>query len=160
MPTMLFFHGRESGPGGTKARWLAARYGAFTPTLDTTRLEVAVDQATDAVLAHPPTCVVGSSFGGAVAVSLLRSGVLRAPVVLIAPAAHKLGVLNNLPAGTRATVLHGDGDDIVPLADSVALAATGGAAVHLEVVSGGDHRLNRILEDGTLERAIAPYWPA
>lgn len=159
MSTLLFFHGRESGPGGTKARWLAARYGAFTPTLDTTRLEVAVAQATDAVLAHSPTCVVGSSFGGAVAVALLQAGVLTAPVVLIAPAAHKLGVPNRLPAGTRATVLHGDGDDIVPLADSIALAATGGPAVQLTVIQGGDHRLNRILEDGSLERAIAPYWP-
>jgi alpha/beta superfamily hydrolase len=159
MGTMIFFHGRESGPGGTKARWLAARYGAITPALDTSRLEVAVAQASDAVLAHAPTCVVGSSFGGAVAVSLLRSGVLQAPVVLIAPAAAKLGVHNALPTGSRVTVIHGDGDDVVPVSDSIALAATGGPGVRLEIISGGDHRLNRILEDGVLEQAIAPYWP-
>jgi alpha/beta superfamily hydrolase len=154
MTTMVFLHGKESGPGGTKARWLAERYGAVTPALATETVGGALPTARAAIEAHRPRVVVASSFGGAVAVTLLREGVIRVPVVLIAPAAHKLGVENALPPGARAVILHGDRDDVVPLADSVALAATGGPGVRLHVVEGGDHRLNTLL--GTfLEGVIA-----
>ena len=36
MPGILYFHGRGSGPTGTKANWLAQNYGAVCPQLDTT----------------------------------------------------------------------------------------------------------------------------
>ena len=42
---LLFLHGRESGPHGTKATWLSLRYGAVTPQLDTSSLDVATAQA-------------------------------------------------------------------------------------------------------------------
>jgi hypothetical protein len=63
-------------------------------------------------------------------------------------------VRNELPEGAQVVILHGDGDDVVPLADSVALAGTGGPGVSLRVVSGGDHRLNQILRDGTLDAVL------
>lgn len=145
MTTMVFLHGRESGPGGTKARWFAERYGAVTPAMSTGTLAEALPVARKTILAVKPRVVVASSFGGAVAVALLQEGVIRVPLVLIAPAAHKLGVLNSLPLGTRAVILHGDADDVVPVADSIALAATGGDSVRLHIVEGGDHRLNALL---------------
>ncbi len=155
MTPIVFLHGRESGPGGTKATWLAERYGAVTPSLPSLgEVADALPAAREALAAHAPGLVVASSFGGAVAVALLREGTLRAPVVLIAPAAHKLGVENELPAGTRAVLLHGSADDVVPVEDSVALARSGGGNVRLEVVEGGDHRLNLVLQDGTLARVI------
>ncbi len=155
MPSIVFLHGRESGPGGTKATWLATNYGAVTPPLPSLgEVTDALPAAREALAAHAPSLVVASSFGGAVAVALLREGTLRAPVVLIAPAAKKLGVENELPAGTRAILLHGSADDIVPVGDSVALTATGGDGVQLQIVDGGDHRLNATLADGTLARAI------
>ncbi len=155
MPSIVFLHGRESGPGGTKATWLATNYGAVTPPLPSLgEVADALPVAREALAAQAPSLVVASSFGGAVAVALLREGTLRAPVVLIAPAAKKLGVENDLPAGTRAILLHGSADDIVPVGDSVALTATGGDGVQLQIVEGGDHRLNATLADGTLARAI------
>ena len=145
MTSMVFLHGKESGPGGTKARWLHENYGAITPPMATETVEGALPTARAAIEAHRPEVVVASSFGGAVAVTLLREGAIRVPVVLIAPAANKLGVENALPPGTRAVILHGDRDDVVPVEDSVALARTGGPGVTLHIVEGGDHRLNTLL---------------
>jgi alpha/beta superfamily hydrolase len=160
MPRIVFLHGLESGPQGSKARWLAERYGAVTPALGCSAplqphmVTGALAVAREAVRAQLPDLIVGSSFGGAVAVRLLREGDYRGPVVLIAPAARKITGDEALPDGTRASILHGDADDVVPYADSVALARTGGPGVHLHTVVGGDHRLNVVLEDGMLAATI------
>ena len=151
---VLFFHGREGSPTGSKATWLARTRGAVTPQLDTRTVEGALPLARAALEAHAPSLVVGSSFGGALAVALLQEGRIRVPVVLLAPAAHKLGVPNVLPEGARVVILHGDQDDVVPLDDSVALARTGGPAVSLRVIPGGDHRLEGLLRDGTLDEVL------
>ncbi|MDP2314785.1 MAG: YqiA/YcfP family alpha/beta fold hydrolase [Pseudomonadota bacterium] len=154
MSSIVFLHGLESGPHGNKAAWLRARYGAFTPALDTTSFDAAVAGAAAALAEHRPRVVVGSSFGGAVATRLLLDGVWAGPTVLIAPAAHRVGLDAALPPGTRAIVIHGDADDVIPLADSQSLVLGAGAGVELWTIAGGDHRLNRILEDGTLELAL------
>lgn len=148
MKRVLFLHGLESGPNGTKAQWLRGRYGAACPQLATSTFPAALAGGRAAVLAERPDVIVGSSFGGAVAVALLQDGAWAGPTVLIAPAAGKLGLPDVLPAGPRVVILHGDADDVVPIADSRRLAANPG--VDLRVIAGGDHRLNRILDDGTL----------
>jgi len=81
-------------------------------------------------------------------------GVWTGPIVLIAPAAHRLGIDAPLPPGTRAIVIHGDLDDVVLLSDSHALVAGAGEGVELWTIANGDHRLNQILEDGTLALAL------
>lgn len=154
MSSIVFLHGLESGPTGTKAAWLRARYGAFTPALDTTSFPAAVAGAAAAIAEHRPQVIVGSSYGGAVATRLVLDGVWTGPTVLIAPAAHRLGIDASLPPGTRAIVIHGDLDDVVLLADSHALVTGAGEGVELWTIAGGDHRLNRILEDGTLALAL------
>lgn len=154
MSSVVFLHGLESGPTGTKAAWLRARYGAFTPTLDTTSFPAAVAGAAAAIAEHQPRVVVGSSYGGAVATRLVLDGVWTGPTVFIAPAAHRLGIDAALPPGTRGIVIHGDQDDVIPLADSHHLLAGAGEGIALWTIAGGDHRLNRILEDGTLALAL------
>jgi pimeloyl-ACP methyl ester carboxylesterase len=150
MKRILFLHGLESGPGGTKARWLKARYGAVTPALDTSTFPAAVECARVALRAEPPDIVIGSSFGGAVAVRLLATGEWAGPTVLIAPASHKIGSDRSLPPGARVIVLHGDADEVVPVQDSRGLVAGAGPGVQLREIPGGDHRLNQVLDDGTL----------
>ncbi len=150
---IVFLHGKESGPGGTKARWLAARYGAVCPALDTSTVEGALDQARHALRAHTPALVVGSSFGGGLAVALAAEGLWAGPSVLIAPAHALMGLATALPATHRAIVLHGTDDDVVPLAHAEALCARSPGA-RLVRIEGGDHRLNRVLDDGTLAGAL------
>lgn len=87
--------------------------------------------------------VVGSSFGGAVAVELLSSGAWKGPTVLLCPA-HRLLAGRAwlpspvLPADARILVVHGRQDETVPIDHSRALIR-GTAAKLIEVDDG--HRL-------------------
>ncbi len=158
MPGILYFHGRMSGPTGTKSVWLAEQYGAVTPQLDTaTTVANALPVARAALAELQPDLVVGSSFGGAVTVALAREGLVNVPMVLIAQAAIKLGGGDALPEGSRAVLIHGDQDTMISHADSVALAATGGPGVRLVTVVGGDHQLHGILQTGELAEALASF---
>ncbi len=163
MPGPIFFHGLESGPGGTKARWLAERYGAVTPDLGTSTalleglgaarlLDLALERARTALVAVAPGVVVGSSFGGAVALSLLGEGRWSGPTVLLAPASQLGSRRLALPAGARVVVIHGELDDTVPVEHSRELVR--GTGAKLLVVPGGDHRLDAVLSDGTLAAVI------
>ena len=65
------------------------------------------------------------------------------------------GKLAGLASGLPVHILHGERDDVVPLAEVRALAAAlaaAGADVRLEVIPGGDHRLSR---DEDLARILA-----
>lgn len=154
---ILFFHGLESGPLGTKARWLAARFGAITPQLDTRTFAAALDGARAALVEARPRVVVASSFGGAVAVRLLHEGAWAGPTVLIAPAQARLGADIGLPPGARVVVFHGEADQVIPVDDSRRLIEHAGPDVSLHVLPGGDHRLNQILEDGTLAQVLTGF---
>lgn len=99
--------------------------------------------------ATPVDVVVGSSFGGAVAVELLRGGQWRGPTVLLCPA-HALvsrrsgrpphSGFERLDPDTTAHVLvvHGTKDETVPLEDSRRLVARTTAKL---VTVDDDHRL-------------------
>lgn len=159
---VLFLHGRESGPLGNKARWLAAHFDAVTPQLETLgRLEAALPKARDALRLHAPKVVVGSSYGGAIAVQLAHEGLLPGvPLVLVAPAAKLLGAPSQLPASTRAVIFHAREDPIVPYADSVELADSPGTQVRLVTIDGDDHPLNGLLTDGRLGDAVRTFLEA
>ena len=116
--------------------------------------------------------LVGSSWGGAVAASLLASGAWTGPTVLLCPAlrirerrsgvsSHAslstdaiIGKLAALPAERRAQCLlvHGTGDTTIPLEDSQELSATTG--IPLEIIHEGTHGLGVILRDGRLLQFI------
>lgn len=88
--------------------------------------------------------VAGSSFGGAVALELIRLGAWKGPTVLMCPA-HQLVAgrawtnVPSLPAdASDVVVVHGSKDETVPLAHSRELVR-GTAAKFIEVVD--DHRL-------------------
>lgn len=159
MTDVLFFHGRESGPLGNKARWLATHFGAVTPQLETLGLlEAALPKAREAVRLHAPRVIVGSSYGGAIAVQLATEGLLPGiPLVLVAPAAKRLGAPSRLPAGSRAIIFHAREDPIVPYADSVELADAPGTQVTLVTIEGADHPLNSLLTDGRLGDAVRTF---
>ena len=117
--------------------------------------------------------LVGSSWGGAVAASLLSAGSWRGCCVLMCPAlrlrerwtgkpsarphltsdAISAG-LAALPAAVKAQclIVHGTTDNTVPIDDSRALAAATGIAL-LEV-EGGDHGLGEYVTSGGLEASI------
>lgn len=169
---ILFFHGLESGPNGTKARWLAERYGAVTPHLGSevvaeplmagrirfpeeflAAAAPCVQVAREALVDEAPDIVVGSSFGGAIAVHLAAEGRWKGPLLLLACASRKLLGDVPLPKSTKAVLVHGRQDDVVPLDHARWLAAKSGPRVMLWEVA-DDHRLGAQLGNGVLDAAI------
>ena len=175
---ILYLHGLESSPNGAKARYLKSNFDATAVDLDTSAAiacrnaamargqswsstSPAIDAAfkmpmsrARAALAEETRLVVGSSFGGAVLMNLVAEGSWRGPSLFICPAAMKLTPHRALPPGVPAVILHGRRDDIVPLADSRALAAgAGGPGVMLWEIDDG-HRMTSILTSGVLSMAV------
>ena len=103
-----------------------------------------VDVQRALLAAHAIDAVVGSSFGGAVALELLHSGAWRGPTLLLCPAHHLVAqrAWTTAPAlpvdASQITVVHGRQDETVPVEHARALVA-GTSARLLEVDD--DHRL-------------------
>ncbi len=113
----------------------------FTRSLEVQRRHLA---------ATPVDVVVGSSFGGAIAVELLRAGHWRGPTVLLCPAYALVSRRSGLPphpgfdglppeATSHVLVVHGTKDETVPLEDSRRLVARTSARL---VTVDDDHRLS------------------
>lgn len=133
---VLFLHGKESGPGGTKPKFLEkSGFTLINPALPKNDFEESVRIAQAAFDEHMPAVVVGSSRGGAVAMNI-DSG--DAPLVLLAPAWRNWGAVKTVKPQT--IVIHSEQDEIIPFADSEALVASSPNAVLVEI--GDDHRLS------------------
>jgi hypothetical protein len=132
--TILFLHGWQSVPGGVKPTYLKDHYHTvINPKLPDEDFAEAVHIAQAEFDKHQPQVVVGSSRGGAVAMSI-NSG--DAKLVLLCPAWKKYGCAKTVKPGT--VILHSRGDDVVSFADSEKLVARSGAKL-FEI--GSDHRL-------------------
>ncbi len=149
-----FIHGLEGSPQGDKPRFLAEHFDTLTPAMDTSDLDGSIATQAAALAADTPDVVVGSSFGGAITVALLDRGLWRGPTLLLAPAAARLDLPNRLPDGVAVTVVHGLRDDIIPIEDSRALAATGTPALVRFVEVDDDHRLRSLLSAGVLDALV------
>ena len=78
-----FIHGLEGSPQGSKARLFAEHFEALTPAMDTGDFESCVETQRAALESFRPDVLVGSSFGGAVAVALLQRGLWSGPTLLL-----------------------------------------------------------------------------
>ena len=117
---ILFLHGLESGPHGSKYQALKETFGEVlapdcTGVKDERKRLVIIQQ--EMSRAEGPFLVVGSSMGGLMALLLQKENPEQvAALVLCAPAIHRLAAagleLDNLPP---TVVIHGTQDDVVPL---------------------------------------------
>lgn len=146
---LVFAHGKESGPWGTKITHLAdvARRRGFevlSPDYShTPDPRVRVAQLVEIAPKAKRLVLVGSSMGGyvsAIACAALKPDAL----FLMAPALYFAG-WEEEPEGIpqRCTVVHGWHDDIVPLAQAQRFAKRHSAALH--IVDSG-HTLNDQLD--------------
>jgi predicted esterase len=153
-PRVLFIHGLESSPQGVKARFLAQHFETLTPSMDTSDFVACVRNQASRLAEFQPDVVVGSSFGGAVLLALVRAGAWRGPTVLLAPAARHYGIPEVLPEGVPVTVVHGTADDVVDIAGSRALAQTGSPGLVKLIELEDGHRLQSIIDDGSLATIV------
>jgi hypothetical protein len=134
---ILFLHGWHSVPGGVKPSFLA-RHGheVINPALDDDDFTAAVHTAQAEFDHNQPDVIVGSSRGGAIAMSL-EAG--PAPLVLLCPAWKRWGSVRTIKTGT--VVLHSEADDVIPIGDSRELVRISGLPDSALIVVGNDHRL-------------------
>jgi pimeloyl-ACP methyl ester carboxylesterase len=154
---VVFSHGKESGPWGTKISALAevARAQGFeVESVDYRGLDDPQDRVTR-LLAYCRSLqgrlvLVGSSMGAHVCTSASR--LLRAEgLFLLAPAFYMPGfepLTPQPPEGIPITLVHGWRDDVVPVENSVRWAREHRATLH---VLESDHRLaDRVREINVL----------
>ena len=133
---LLFLHGLESKPGGSKVRFLEKHgYEVFNPFLPKYSWDESLENAQTLIDSERPDIVIGSSRGGAVALSI-KTG--AASLILIAPAWKRFGGerYGQLCGGI---ILHCREDKIIPYEDSVELSGLTGANL---ISCGTDHRMN------------------
>ncbi len=143
---VIFSHGQESGPWGSKITAMAALVrdlGARADSVDYRgmadpheRVEklVGVLQRTDR-----PIILVGSSMGGHVATAASARCAVDG-VFVLAPAYYMPGYEALTPPSPACPleIVHGWRDDVVPVDNSIRYAREAGATLH---VVDGDHRL-------------------
>jgi hypothetical protein len=134
---ILFLHGWPSVPGGVKPTYLAQHgHEVVNPKLPDEDFGEAVGIAQEEFDKHRPQAVVGSSRGGAVAMSV-DSGDAR--LILLCPAWKKHGSARTLKPGT--VILHSRADDVVPFTDSEELVTNSALPASALIEVGDDHRL-------------------
>ena len=122
---LLFFHGLESGPHGSKFQTLSKHFEIESPDFQNLALEERVAKAEALTEGEDDLVVVGSSFGGLVASILYDKHPERfRGYVLMAPALHHLEP-KSMPE--RCAVIHGNADEIVPFEDVKRICAKFGA---------------------------------
>jgi hypothetical protein len=134
---ILFLHGWQSVPGGVKPTFLAEHgHEVVNPKLPDEDFALAVQIAQEDFDKHQPAVVVGSSRGGAVAISI-KSGAAR--LILLCPAWKKFGTARTAKPGT--VILHSRADDVVAFAHSEELVGNSGLPASALIEVGSDHRL-------------------
>ncbi len=144
--TVVFSHGKESGPWGAKITAMAGvvrDLGIVAESVDyrglddpSTRVQTLIGAA--ATMAGP-LVLVGSSMGGHVAAAA-ASRLAPRGLFLLAPAFYMAGFEAHTPrdVGCPTVVVHGWRDDVVPVENSVRWTREHRAALH---VLDSDHRL-------------------
>ena len=142
---ILFLHGKESKPGGTKANFLKeAGHTVLNPLLPKDDWDESVRIARKLWDEEGPDVVVGSSRGGAVAMSI---GMPADKMVLVAPAWRKF-CKEEVAVPENTVILHSGDDDVIPYMDSLLIAIK----LRTRVVRvGEDHRMN---DPEALERLL------
>jgi surfactin synthase thioesterase subunit len=161
---VIFSHGKESGPWGTKIRILAdiaKAHGHEVDSIDYTGI-ISPDERAGKLITiladiTQPVILVGSSMGGYV--SLVASEHYNCEgLFMLAPALCMPDYAKQSYASMAKNicVVHGLSDDIIPYQHSQQYAQASGCDLHLIE---GDHRLNSSLNEvcGIFEKFLEQY---
>ncbi len=152
MTTVIFSHGQESGPWGTKIQAMAETVKSIGCEADSIDYQKIADP-TDRVNKLIAECrdfddrlvLVGSSMGGHVATAAAAS-LHAAGLFVLAPAYFMEGYEDLTPTAPDIPIciVHGWDDDIVPVANSIRFAAACKAELH---ILDSDHRLTANIDE-------------
>ncbi len=150
MLRVQFVHGLEGSPRGAKARLLARHFDARTPAMDTKDFEACVALQSRVIREFGPDVLVGSSFGGAIAVELLCRGAWNGKTLLLAQAALRYDPATRLPDDVTIWLVHGTRDTLIDVADSRRLAESGSPDRVRLIEVEDDHALHASVASGAL----------
>ena len=143
---ILFLHGLESLPGGSKVKFLEDNgYEVINPLLPKHSWEDSLDIAQTLINSEKPDIIVGSSRGGAVALNVNPYG---AKLILVAPA-WKMFSADLKFFDSSTIIIHCSEDKIVDYCDSEILRDATGSTL---VTCGKDHRMK---DPAALEAILA-----
>jgi len=151
-PTVIFSHGQESGPWGTKIQRMAAAaqdYGCAVDSIDYRGIADPGERVEKLLAScagiEKPLVLVGSSMGGHVATAAAAK-LNPAGVFVLAPAFYMPGyeALTPQAPGCPLMIVHGWRDDVVPVDNSIRYAQECRATLHL---LDGDHRLTENIDE-------------
>ena len=152
MSIVIFSHGQESGPWGTKIRAMADRVRELGFEADSVDYQGIADptERVDKLIAYcepldEPIVLVGSSMGGHVATAAAdRIGAVG--LFVLAPAFYmpEFEALTPPAPSMPMVIVHGWDDDIVPVENSIRYASDCKATLH---VVDGDHRLTANIDE-------------
>lgn len=147
MYQVIFSHGKESGPWGTKIKRLAATAQALGFAVDSIDYSDSMDPDVRVQRLHQhlhgedlsKVILVGSSMGGYVTLQAAKHHKVLG-VFVLAPAIFMPGYEDKAPTARldNLTVVHGWHDDIIPVEHSIRFAQAQSCALHLV---DDDHRL-------------------
>jgi pimeloyl-ACP methyl ester carboxylesterase len=152
MSIVIFSHGQESGPWGTKIRAMAERVRELGFDADSVDYQGMADPAerVDKLIAHcapidEPIVLVGSSMGGHVATAA-ADHIGAVGLFVLAPAFYMpdFEALTPPAPAMPIVIVHGWNDDIVPVENSIRYASECKATLH---VVDGDHRLTANIDE-------------
>ena len=152
MTTVVFSHGQESGPWGTKIRAMAGRarvIGCEADSIDYQGIADPAERVRKLVAAcadiDDTLILVGSSMGGHVATAAAAEAG-AAGLFVLAPAYYMPGYEEHTPEPPPipTCIVHGWRDDVVPVANSIRFAESCRAELHL---LDGDHRLTAKIDE-------------
>jgi len=151
-PRIVFSHGQESGPWGTKIKIMnkfVKNMGFESDSVDyrgikdpNERVEKLIDYCSSF---SETTLLIGSSMGGHVATAAADK-VRAIGLFVLAPAYYMLGFeeLTPEPPKIPICIVHGWQDDIVPIQNSFRFASSCGATIH---IIDGNHRLTENIDE-------------
>ena len=124
-------------------------------------MEFSLEKTEKAVRSFRPDVIVGSSFGGAVAVFALLSHFYTGPTVLLCPAHAEVNRRmafhwkgsHVLPDDARIVIAHGTKDKTVSIEDSRQLSASD-ERVRLHEIKGDFHRLRSLIGQGSINSPV------
>ena len=152
MTTVIFSHGQESGPWGTKIRAMADMVRGLDFSADSIDYQGVADPServqkliAECAEIDDTLVLVGSSMGGHVATAAADS-LSAAGLFVLAPAyfIEEYEELTPEPPKMPICIVHGWHDDIVPVENSIRFAASCAATLH---IVDGDHRLTNNIDE-------------
>ena len=151
-PMVVFSHGQESGPWGTKIKVMAETARSLGCEADSVDYQGIADpsERVEKLISYcepvnSPLILVGSSMGGHVATAAADT-VNAVGLFVLAPAYYMPGYEDLTPSAPKmpVSIVHGWNDDVVPVENSIRWASESKATLH---IVDGDHRLTANIDE-------------